>query len=852
MQTQRKRVVVTGMGLMSSIADNVDEFKEALFNKVCGIRPSEHYQPWFDGANASEVLREVVYEDLPAERAELLDKAALWAYKVGHEALKRANASSAELREKTGLVIGISSAGTEAYMPILEENYEIFSLKKIVVSGSFASPSAIVSALLGLKGGFEMVATACTASTNAIGMAFDQIQNGKNPAVLVIGTEPLYLPTFAGFYALHAMKRGPASPFSGEPGMSIGEGAGALMLEEYEHAVARGAKIYAEIVAYATSGDAFHETAPDPRAEGAVQVMRSALNNAGLQPHDIQYINAHGTGTDANDRSETLAMKKVFSTIADIPVSSTKAYVGHNIGSAGIIELIACYLTLPEKKILPTLNFTVPRPNCDLNYVPNEFQSADVGVFMKNNYAFGGNNCCVISSTRAGIVPATSYEPKRVGITGMGAVASAGHDLDEIFDVVWSGKPSGRKVKLTGEVKESHSFAGLVDHPSVREKVKQYLLNIFSPEIVNSLGERYIWVHTVDNLDPRKYLRRFDERKADPICTFALLALTQALKGASRKIRRDGHDLGLVLGMSKGPRTSVETYMRSMIPEPTKVRTSEFPGALMNAIATFCSITEGIKGYNTTLATGNNAAFGALGYAYELVRQNLQPQVIAGGADERPMQFWSYLQTLNDGMQLEDHPEAYEVYGENGKGYLLGEGAGMLFLEDVEHARARGVEVLAEILGYGRACDAAYFDRDAIEPRCASITTSIRHALDEAGIGIDEIDLVCGNSDGTATNNAAELGAIRAVLGERVGQVPVVNYNGYFGNVESCSAMLNMIVVLEIMRRGEIPPIPYTTTFSADDIQFVTSLQRKQVRTALVLGATEGGNHYAYVIRAGA
>lgn len=852
MSTQRKRVVVTGMGHLSSIASNVEEFRQALFNKVCGIRASEHYEPWFEGANASEVMQDLVYEDLPPERAALLDKAALWAYKVGHEALKQAHVSSPELRAKMGLVIGVSSAGTEAYMPIVEERYELFSLKKIVVSGSFASSSAIVSALLGLKGGFELVATACTASTNAVGMGFDQIQNGKNPAVLVIGTEPLYLPTFAGFYALHAMKRGPASPFSGEPGMSIGEGAGALMLEEYEHAVARGATIYAEIVAYATSGDAFHETAPDPRAEGAVQVMRTALRNGGLEPHDIQYINAHGTGTEANDRSETLAMKKVFPGIADIPVSSTKAYVGHNIGSAGIIELVACYLTLPEKKILPTLNFTVPRPTCDLNYVPNEFQSADVSVFMKNNYAFGGNNCCIISSTRAGSVPATSYEPKRVAITGMGAVASPGHDIEEIFAAIWEGKPSGKKVRLVGETKEGHSFAGLVDHPSVRREVTQYLLEIFGPEVVESLGERQIWVHSIDNLDPRKYLRRFDERKADPICTFALLALTQALKGASRKIRRDGHDLGLVLGMSKGPRTTVDTYMHSMIPEPTKVRTSEFPGALMNAIATFCSITEGIKGYNTTLATGNNAAFGALGYGYELVRQSLQPQVIAGGADEKPEKFWSYLQAMNDGLQLADCPEAFEVYGKDGSGYLMGEGAGMLFIEDLTHAQARGVPVLAEVLGYGKACDASYFDRHAIEPRAASMAAAIQQALDEAGIGHDEIDLVCGSSDGTAMSSHAEVGAIRTIWGERAGQVPVVNYTGYFGNVESCIGVLNMIVILEIMRRGEIPPIPYTKTFCADDIQFVTTLQRKPVRTALVLGATEGGNHYAFVIRAGA
>src|SRR5690606_8359212 len=182
--------------------------------------------------------------------------------------------------------------------------------------------------------------------------------------------------------------------------------------------------IYGEIISYATSSDAHHETAPDPRAEGATLVMRSALANAGVGPEAIQYINAHGTGTEANDRAETVAMKKVFPNIAGIPVSSTKSYFGHNIGSAGIIELIACLVTLPDGKVLPTLNFGTPRTGCDLNYVPNEFQRHDVRLFMKNNYAFGGNNCSIVSAVRPELVPQTEYRPRRVVVTGMGMLAS--------------------------------------------------------------------------------------------------------------------------------------------------------------------------------------------------------------------------------------------------------------------------------------------------------------------------------------------------------------------------------------------------------------------------------------------
>lgn len=849
MTVTRKRIVITGMGQLSSIASDVASFKQALLDKTCGIKPSEKYLHYFTDANASEVLQPLDYPQLSAEQIAKLDNAALWAYKVGYEALQQSRLQQESAWEQTALVIGVSSAGTEAFIPLIEQKMEQFNLEKAVISGSFSSCSAIVASLLGLKGGFELVATACTASTNAMGIGYDLIQNGKNSSVLVVGTEPIYLPTFAGFYALHAMKRTPTSPFSDGPGMSIGEGAGALLLEEYQHALDRGATIYGEMVSYATSGDAYHETAPDPRGEGAVQVMLSALRNAELEPQSIGYINAHGTGTEANDRCETLAMKKVFPNIMDIPVSSTKSFVGHNIGSAGIIELIASLLTLQEQQILPTLNFGSPRPNCDLNYIPNEFQQGDVKLFMKNNYAFGGNNCCVIASTQAGYSPASQYQPKQVAITGMGAVSALGHDLPSIIDKIWQGQLGDGLIstELDDEVKEK--FRSIFSHVSSQQNINEYVTQRAGEFDLESELNRVTQRHQVTDLDPRKRLRRFDPRKANAICTFALLAITEAMKDAGRKIKRDGHDLGLILGMSKGPLSTVDRYLHSLFPDPTKVRTSEFPGSLMNAISTFCSISEGIKGYNTTLATGINAGLGALTYGYELIRQDLQPQVIVGGADENMDPFSTYLQGMHSNLQLTDDPKAYQAYSATGQGYLTGEGAGMLFLEDQQYALARGAQIQALIRGYGRSSDASYFAQDNPVASSQSMARAITQAMQEAGVDADQLDLICGTSDGSLQGSQVELDALRQVLGEQRSQIPVVNYNACFGYIESAIGILNIAMVVEIMKRGEIPAIPHTQTFCCDDFAFVRQRLQKRVRYALVLGATQGGNHYAIVLQ---
>lgn len=851
MQTNRKRVVITGIGILSSLAENVADFREALLNKKCGVADSERFSTWFENARAAEVLHDIDYSGLPEGLVDSLDNAALWAYKVGKDALDQAGLAdnAASLRD-TGLIVGVSSAGTEAFLPLFEQRLEDFSLRKALFSGGFSSCCSSVSTLLGLKGGVELVATACTASPNAVGMAYDFIQNGKSKTMLAVGTEPIYLPTFAGFYALNVMHPDSCTPFSGQSGMSIGEGAGAVVLEEYEHAVARGATIYGEILSYATSCDAFHETGPDPRASGAVQVMHKALENAGLKPEQIDYVNAHGTGTEANDRIETLAMKKVFANHENLLISSTKSYFGHNIGAAGIVELIACLVTLPGQQVLPTLNFTKARPGCDLDYVPNDFLERKINIFMKNNYAFGGNNCCMIVSMEPASVPVSTYDAKRVAISGIGAVSAIGHTLNEILENVWQGK---QNIELGGvtfpddTLEEAKELLKVLDETGQCADLFGDAFSFSNATLPES--EKNFKTFQVTGLEPRKHLRRFDPRKATRGGTFALIALCEALEQGKRKIKRDGDALGLIMGMSRGPQETTYKYLQSLKPDPRKVRTSEFPGSLMNAIPTFCGISEGIKGYTTTLATGENAALGALTYGYEIVRQNLQPQVIVGGADEYFPSMSLYMDAVTQKIQMTATASDYQVYGKDAKGYVPGEGACMLLLEDPQTAAARGAEVLAEVVGYGKSCSNSYFDVAELAEKSSSMALAVSRALADAGISAQEIDLVCGTSNGSDEHSRIEIDAICEVFGEKQPNVPVVNYNACFGFVASAAGLLNLAVIIDCMKKQSVPAIPNTVAFFDERVNFVRQPMKLAIKHVLLVGATEGGNYYALVIK---
>jgi 3-oxoacyl-[acyl-carrier-protein] synthase II len=274
-----------------------------------------------------------------------------------------------------------------------------------IVSAIVNLASGNVSIRHGAKGPNSATATACSAGAHAIGDSFRLIERGDADAMICGGAESAITPmSVAGFASMRALStrnddpKHASRPFDAErDGFVIGEGAGILILEELEFAKARGARIYAEIVGYGMSGDAFHVTMPDETGSGAIRVMQRAIKDAGIEPEQIGYINAHGTSTPYNDKFETLAIKKVFGEHAyKLAVSSTKSMTGHALGAAGGIEAVFSALALHERKLPPTINYEFPDPDCDLDYVPNVVRDAEVEYVLSNSFGFGGTNACLL------------------------------------------------------------------------------------------------------------------------------------------------------------------------------------------------------------------------------------------------------------------------------------------------------------------------------------------------------------------------------------------------------------------------------------------------------------------------
>ncbi len=313
-----------------------------------------------------------------------------------------------ENAERCGVYIGSGIGGIHTLL----DNYKLLLDRGPKRVSPFVVPTMIanmasgqISIMFGLRGPNSSPISACATGTNAIGDAYKMIQRGAADVMLAGGAEAaivdLALAGFGNAKALSTRNDDPqraSRPFDMDrDGFVMAEGAGVVVLESLEHAEARGANIYAEIIGYGMSGDAYHITAPEPEGRGAYQAMRDALSDAGIQPEDVGYINAHGTSTDMGDKLETLAIKKTFGDHAyKLAVSSIKSMTGHMLGAAGAVEAIATVLTLREGILPPTINYETPDPECDLDYVPNQARKQDVEIAISNSFGFGGHNAVIV------------------------------------------------------------------------------------------------------------------------------------------------------------------------------------------------------------------------------------------------------------------------------------------------------------------------------------------------------------------------------------------------------------------------------------------------------------------------
>ncbi len=405
------RVVVTGMGAVTPIANNADDFWDSLIKGKSGITRITKFDPQnYTSQIAGEVKDFDPSNIIDPKELRRMDDFVQYALVSTEEAIKDSNLDlSKEDLSRIGCVLGSGIGG----LGVIEKQHEVLLNKGPRRVSPFLIPMLIVNMApaqiaitYSIKGPNYSVVTACGSSNHAIGNAFRTIQRGEADVMVTGGTESSITPLgVAGFCALKALStrnddpEAASRPFDNErDGFIIAEGAGIIILESLEHAKERGADIFCEIIGYGASCDAYHMTAPEPQGEGAARAMENALSDAKMNPEDLDYINAHGTSTKLNDKMETMAIKSVFKGYAKkLAVSSTKSMTGHMLGAAGGVEFIACAKAIKEGIIPPTTNYQHPDPDCDLDYVPNEARKKEIETALSNGLGFGGHNASLIT-----------------------------------------------------------------------------------------------------------------------------------------------------------------------------------------------------------------------------------------------------------------------------------------------------------------------------------------------------------------------------------------------------------------------------------------------------------------------
>jgi 3-oxoacyl-[acyl-carrier-protein] synthase II len=412
-----QRVVVTGLGVVTPLGHQLDVFWKNLIAGRCGIDRIQSFDPApFDTQIAGEVRN---FDPAPAfpspKEIRRTDRYSQFGVYAGHQALLDAGLDlEKENRDEVGVIIGSGIGGlstTTGQLEILRDRgpgrLSPFMIPMLISNMA----SGLFSMFYNLRGPNFATCSACATANHAIGEAWRAIRMGDAQIMFAGGAEAAIVPIgIGGFCAMKAMSRRnedpqhASRPFDKErDGFIMGEGAGVIVLEELEHAKKRGAKIYCEVVGYGNTADAYHLTAPAPEGEGAVRCMKMALNNGGLKVEDVSYINAHGTSTPQGDVCETQAIKTVFGAHAKkIAVSSTKGATGHMLGAAGAVEMAVCALAIKHGMAPPTINYQVPDPECDLDYVPNMARELKINAIINNSFGFGGHNASIAAKKFTG------------------------------------------------------------------------------------------------------------------------------------------------------------------------------------------------------------------------------------------------------------------------------------------------------------------------------------------------------------------------------------------------------------------------------------------------------------------
>lgn len=671
-----KRCVITGLGLVCALGDDAADCAASAFSGKSGISDVTA----FDTSGCySHKGAEVALTDgeLCSDK---YDRTTLLCIKAAGEAIADSGIDlDSEDRSRIGVILGTCIGGASSIDKYYKDSYEGRPVDREDILRMPASAIANnVADHFDLDGMTSNIVNACAAGTMSLASACDMIREGRADVFVAGGCDSFSSLAYAGFHALHALSEEGCSPFNHSNGITLGEGSGVLIIESYEHAVKRGAKIYCDVLGAGVSTDAYHITAPRPDGEGQMSAIKRAVKNSGVEFADIDYINAHGTGTAKNDEAEFLSLQTLFGSRSDLAVSSTKSMTGHCLGAAGSIEAVLTVQAMNRNEVPPTIGYegedidVLKERSGGIDFISNETKKKDVKVAMSNSFAFGGNNASIVFAKEPHEIKAErNREP--IYITGIGEVTGTE-----------SGDGSGYIADISTEVFKKH-------------EVKSAFL-----------------------------------RKLDRFSQLQLLSGIEALADAGIKVDdTNADDIGIVIGTSDGPITEIVNFQTLVIEKGTENGSAfMFPNTVYNAAGGYLSIYTGIKGYNMTIANGFQSGLQSVMCACDVIRRGEEKVMLATGTDE--------LTDVETGL--------YENAGLTGKGIVLGEGSVTLILESSKSAAQRGSRKYAEIKGFATARHSVPYG--TMEGTKDALVKAMKEAASDAGIGMDDISVIYGFSNG--------------------------------------------------------------------------------------------------------
>ena len=805
-----RRVVITGYGVINDLGKNKEEIRRKLFDGESGL--SKIGLSAADGITESTfgAVRDLTEVSEHFERFKVpYDRCVQLALMASKESIEQSGIKVDD-PYRFGVSIGTSLGGTTSgekyHEQWINKGYDEADGNLLKQYPLHAIADSL-SLEYGFKGCKNIISTACAASGNSIGFGFDMIRDDTHDVILAGGVDPLSRFSFSGFTALKAIDPEPCKPYSGSTGINLGEGSAFFILEEYEHALERGADIIAEIYGCGLSADAYHQTAPAKGGTGAIRSMRAALFQAGLEAKDISYVNGHGTGTRANDVNETAAFLEVFGG-NDIPLSSTKGATGHCLGAAGAVELAFSVMALQEDKLPPTVNFTEKGHSEAVDYIPNKALSRKCDIVLSNSFAFGGNNCSLIVG-KPGLRDVSAPDDRDIVITGIGCLGTGGNSADELFETFRKRVRSDSTIKGYDVTPYRSRFA--VEMPVVEWKKHMPIAFI---------------------------------RKTDGITKLTMSAGKQAMDDAGLSITRQNMEkIGIVYATATGPMETIELIDRTVVEKGIHaVDPSKFPNSVLNAAPGNLSIAYQLKGPVTALAVGSASGLVGMDYACQMIRNHQAEAMIVIASDESN-------ETIHMGH------DKLSLLSRNGKpagakdadGFIHAPGSVAFVLEARDHARERGAKIYASISGYAVTSDDSPIA--GLNTDGDSLSKAVFLAMERAGVS--ETDLYVTSCSGCPQFDENEANAMKIALTKRT---KVSAPQALLGHSFASAGLYGILDALYSFKESKVADMPDGDYEIAGDLmEFLYKGDGRDISadTACVTATSFGGTYAAMVFKKG-